>query len=111
MNSLKIKLENKEILSIIDFKWRGEKEIYGFLQGLHHHSEEKVESNPETRNKVKSFFQNNLKTILGIVFFMVYVNISINLDDQGTFYTWNPIILYFYWVVPVFIFFKLVFAK
>lgn len=108
LNSLKIKLENKETISIIDFKWRGEKEIYGFMQSMYPHlAEEQMEEELGSSNKIKTFFRSNLKTILGIIFFMVFVNISSNLDDRGAFYTWNPIFLYFYWVLPILTFFNL----
>ena len=112
LNSLEIKLKNMETISIIDFKWRGDKEIYGFLQSLHlHQAEYQMDEEIYSGNKIKTFFQSNSKTILGIIFFMVYVNISSSLEDQGAFYTWNPIIIYFYWVLPVLTFFKLVFTK
>jgi len=115
LNSLKIKLENEEIISIIDFKWRGEKEIYGLLHSIKSHQAEEeleeVEGELDSSNKIKAFFQSNLKIILGIIFFMVYVQISLNLDDRGAFHTWNPIALYFYWVLPVLTFIKLVFRQ
>jgi hypothetical protein len=111
-NSLKIKLKNMETISIIDFKWRGNKEIYGFLQSMHlHQTEDQMEEEVYSGNKIKTFFQSNLKTIFGIIFFMVYVNISSNLEDRGAFYTWNPITIYLYWVLPILTFFKLVFTK
>ncbi len=112
LNSLKIKLKNMETISIIDFKWRGNKEIYGFLQSMHlHQAEDQMEEEIYSGNKIRTFFQSNKKTILGIIFFMVYVNISSNLEDRGAFYTWNPITIYLYWVLPILTFFKLVFTK
>ena len=101
-----------ETISIIDFKWRGNKEIYGFLQSMHlHQAEDQMEEEIYSGNKIRTFFQSNIKTILGIIFFMVYVNISSNLEDRGAFYTWNPITIYLYWVLPILTFFKLVFTK
>ena len=110
LNSIKIRLIDQEMISIIDFKWRGNKEIYGFLEGLYAHlGSENPEDDHETEGKKQGLIQFNLKTILGMIFFMVYVNISLKFDKQGYFYTWNPIFLYFYWILPVFTFIKLVF--
>ncbi len=110
LNSIKIRLIDQEMISIIDFKWRGNKEIFSFLQGLNAHlGSESTEDDQKNEKKKKGFIQSNLKTILGMIFFMVYVKISLIFDEQGYFYTWNPIFLYFYWILPVFTFIKLVF--
>jgi len=112
LNSLKIKLKNKETISIIDFKWRGKKEIYGLLRSIHlHQTEEQVEKGVSPDNKIKTLSQSNIKIVLGIIFFIFFVTISSNLEDRGAFYTWNPIFIYFYWVLPLMTFFKLVFTK
>jgi len=112
LNSLKIKLKNMETISIIDFKWRGNKEIYSFLRSMNlHQAEDQMKEVIYSGSKINTFFQSNIKTILGIIFFMIYVNISSNLEDRGAFYTWNPTTIYFYWVLPILTFFKLVFTK
>ncbi len=112
INSLKIGTKNGQEISIIDFKWRGNKEIFSFLHRIQlHRVEHNMEEEIFSGSKIKIFLQSNIQTIFGIVFFMVYVSISSTLEDRGAFYTWNPIAIYFYWVLPILTFFKFVFTK
>jgi hypothetical protein len=110
--SLKITLHNQEILSIINFKWNSQEEFRAFLQQLEIRLKARGdEEDDDTLTRSETFYGSRNKVILTMGIFLVYVGVVVLFLIRDIFSNWNPICRYYFWVVPMAFFVKMLKAK
>jgi len=112
LHSLKVSLRSDETLSIIDFKWNDNAGLQSFLQqfesGLNA-SRDRVAT--DTVEKSKTFYESRKKVAVTVALLVAYVCLVAVLWTRDAFGSWNPVVLYYFWVVPVAFFAKMLKAK
>jgi hypothetical protein len=112
LHSLKVSLQSDETVSIIDFKWNDSTGFRSFLQqfesGLNT-SHDRVAT--DVVEKSETFYESREKIIVTVVLFVAYVCLVAVLWTRDAFGSWNPIVVYYFWVVPVAFFAKMLKAK
>jgi uncharacterized membrane protein len=112
LHSLKVSLQSDETVSIIDFKWNDSTGFRSFLQqfesGLNT-SHDRVAT--DVVEKSETFYESREKIIVTVVLFVAYVCLVAVLWTRDAFDSWNPIVVYYFWVVPVAFFAKMLKAK
>jgi hypothetical protein len=112
LHSLKVSSLRNETLSIIDFKWNDNAGLQSFLQqfesGLNA-SRDRVAK--DTVEKSKTFYESRKKVAVTVALLVAYVCLVAVLWTRDAFGSWNPVVLYYFWVVPVAFFAKMLKAK
>jgi hypothetical protein len=112
LHSLKVSLRSDETVSIIDFKWNDGAGFQSFLQqfesGLNA-SRDRVAT--DTVEKSKTFYESRKKVAVTVALLVVYVCLVAILWTRDAFSSWNPVVVYYFWVVPVAFFAKMLKAK
>ena len=113
LHSLKVSLRSDETLSIIDFKWNDNAGLQSFLRqfesGLNA-SCDRVAT--DTVEKSKTFYESRKKVAVTVALLVAYVCLVVAvLWTRDAFGSWNPVVLYYFWVVPVAFFAKMLKAK
>jgi hypothetical protein len=112
LHSLKVSLRSDETLSIIDFKWNDNAGLQSFLQqfesGLNA-SRDRVAT--DTVEKSKTFYESRKKVAVTVALLVAYVCLVAVLWTRDAFGSWNPVVLYYFWAVPVAFFTKMLKAK
>ena len=112
LHSLKVSLRSDETLSIIDFKWNDNAGLLFFLQqfesGLNA-SRDRVAK--DTLEKSKTFYESRKKVAITVALLVAYVCLVAVLWTRDAFSSWNPVVVYYFWVVPGAFFAKMLRAK
>lgn len=106
--SLKISLRNHEMLSIINFKWNAQENFNAFLAQFKVWL--KARGDEEDQDSVArsaTFYGSKKKLVLTIGIFIVYTTLVITLLIGNAFAHWNPIFSYYFWVLPIAFFIKM----
>jgi hypothetical protein len=112
LHSLKVSLQSDATVSIIDFKWNDNAGFQSFLEqfesGLNA-SRDRVVS--DTVEKSKTFYESRKKVAITVALLAAYVCLVAVLWTRDAFSSWNPVVVYYFWVVPVAFFAKMLKAK
>jgi hypothetical protein len=112
LHSLKVSLQSDETVSIIDFKWNDSTGFRSFLQqfesGLNA-SRDRVAT--DVVEKAETFYESREKVIVTVALLVAYVYLVAVLWTRDAFGSWNPIVVYYFWVVPVAFFAKMLKAN
>jgi len=106
--SLKISLRDHEILSIINFKWDAQEDFKAFLQ--QYETRLKARGDREDQDSVarsETFYGSRKKVFLTIGLFIIYVGVVVSLLSGDAFANWNPVFRYYFFVLPVAFFIKM----
>jgi hypothetical protein len=112
LRSHKLALSSGETVSVVDFKWNDSAGLRSFLQGFESrldasrhgvatHSAERSETLYESRNKIP----------IAVAVLAAYACLVAVLWTRDAFSSWNPVALYYFWVVPAAFFTKMIKAK
>ena len=104
--SLKIALQDGRMLSIIQFKWKEQADFQAFLAQFKVLAREVGDIQPD-----RTFYRSRFKVLLTIVLLAVYLPVSVILVLRNSLSAWPAVLIYFYWVLPVLFFLKMVKAK
>ena len=110
--SLKIALRSNETVSIIDFKWRDNADLQAFLgqfESRLNPGDDRTATGSVERSE--TFYGSKKKVVITVGLLMVYVCIVIVLRNRGAFGSWNPVWMYYFWVLPAAFFVKMLKAK
>lgn len=110
--SLKISLASHEMLSIIDFKWGDKTDFRAFLRQF----ESQMSSSGDRSGAVpilgtESFYHSRVKNVITISLIVIFGFTAIFLNIKHAFDSWNPICIYFFWVLPTAFFLKMWLSK
>ncbi|MBN2555908.1 MAG: hypothetical protein JXA97_08220 [Anaerolineales bacterium] len=110
--SLIISMQGKETLSMIRFKWSSNTGFQSFLKQfeiLVNAGEAKKEAGAVQRSE--TFYGPKARTSITLVLLLAYIGCVILLFRKNAFIAWNPIGVYYFWVIPVAFFIKMWRAK
>jgi hypothetical protein len=106
--SLKISLHGHEMLSIINFKWSAQEDFRTFLKQFETRVKAKGEGeDQDTVARAETFYGSKKKIAITIGVFIVYVGVVVMLLIGDAFANWNPIFTYYFWVLPIAFFVKM----
>lgn len=104
--SLKITLDDGNMLSIIQFKWKDQRDFQAFLTQF-----EAIADAAGKIEKSETFYRSRLKVIISITLLIAYIAASTLLIIRGSFSSWPALFIYFYWIFPILFFLKMLKAK
>ncbi|MBN1267325.1 MAG: hypothetical protein JXA25_17675 [Anaerolineales bacterium] len=112
LQSFKVLLRSEKTLSIIDFKWKNKTGFQSFMFEF----EAGLKASPDnvattTIERSKTFYGSRKKVVITITLFIAYVCLAAVLWAGDTFVSWNPVMMYYFWVMPVAFFIKMLKAK
>lgn len=112
LHSLKVSLRSDETVSIIAFKWNDNAGFQSFLQQFESQLNANRDRFPtDTVEKSKTFYESRKKVAVTVALLMAYVYLVTVLWTRDAFGFWNPVVVYYFWVVPVAFFVKMLKAK
>jgi hypothetical protein len=112
LHSLKISSLRDETVSIIDFKWSDSACFQSFLQQFESGliaSRDRVTT--DTVEKSKTLYKSRKKVPVTVALLVAYICLVAVLWTRDAFDPWNPVAVYYFWVVPVAFFVKMLKAK
>jgi hypothetical protein len=112
LHSLKVSSRSHETVSIIDFKWSDSAGFQSFVQrfesGLNA-SHDRVAT--DTVEKAETFYGSRKKGAVTVGLLVAYVCLVAILWTRDAFGSWNPVVMYYFWVLPVAFFAKMLKAR
>ncbi|MBN2394424.1 MAG: hypothetical protein JXR84_27060 [Anaerolineae bacterium] len=112
LHSLKISLQGNETLSIINFKWDNGTDFQSFLklfESLVQAQGDRIAAGPVSRSS--TFYRSRAKVVITLGLLIAFGATVIFLYSRNAFAYWNPVSLYFFWVLPIAFFMKMWKAK
>ncbi|MBN1441043.1 MAG: hypothetical protein JW929_16685 [Anaerolineales bacterium] len=104
--SLKINLRNGETISVIRFKWGDSSDFQAFFEAL----ETLIGGGaaaPGTGRRSATFYGSRAKRIVTFVLLAFFLAAAAALLLSGGFRMWNPVGIYYFWVLPAAFFLKM----
>jgi hypothetical protein len=101
-------LRSDETVSIIDFKWNDSASFQSFLQQFESElnaSHDGVAT--DTVEKAETFYGSRKKSAITVALLVAYVCLVATLWTRDAFGSWNPVVMYYFWVLPVAFFAKM----
>jgi uncharacterized membrane protein len=112
LHSLKVSSRSDETVSIIDFKWNDsagfQSSLQRFESGLNA-SHDRVAT--DTVEKAETFYGSRKKGAVTVGLLVAYVCLVAILWTRDAFGSWNPVVMYYFWVLPVAFFAKMLKAR
>jgi hypothetical protein len=112
LRSLKVSLRSDETLSIIDFKWHDGASLQSFLRqfesGLNAHHDGAATDGVE---RAETFYGSRTKGAVTVALLAAYVCLAAVLWTRDAFSAMNPVVAYYFWVLPAAFFVKMLKAK
>lgn len=112
LHSFKVSFRSDETVSIIDFKWNDNTGFHSFLKqfesGLNANRDRVT---TDTVEKSKIFYESRKMIAVTVALLVVYVCLVAVLWARDAFGSWNPVVVYYFWVVPGAFFAKMLRAK
>jgi uncharacterized membrane protein len=112
LHSLKVSLRSDETVSIIDFKWNDGAGFQSFLQqfesGL---NASRDRGATDTVEKAETFYGSRKKGAITVALLVAYVCLVAILWTRDAFGSCNPVVMYYFWVLPVAFFTKMLKAR
>jgi hypothetical protein len=96
--SLKINCRDKETISVINFKWNDDTDFRSFRAAL-----EGLLNAPSA----ETFYRSRVKIVVTLILLVVFVAAAAWLLFNRGFDSWNPVAVYYFWVIPGAFFLKM----
>jgi hypothetical protein len=96
--SLKINCRDKETISVINFKWNDDTDFRSFRAAL-----EGLLNAPSA----ETFYRSRVKIVVTLILLAVFVAAATWLLFNRGFDSWNPVAVYYFWVIPGAFFLKM----
>lgn len=108
LHSLKITLRGGDTLSAISFKGqdRGNFDTLTHAIAALAQSANATDGSASTLQR-KTFYASRAKVTITLILLTLFSTLSILLIIRNAFQTWNPVVTYFYWVMPLAFFIKM----
>jgi len=108
LHSFKLFLHCEKTVSIINFKWKNDADFQSFLYEFEASLNASRDGVSSTNfEKSKTIYESRKKVPITITLLFLYICLVVVLYPGDTFNSWNPVLKYYFWVVPAAFFVKM----